>query len=80
MMMASADELCAGRVVVAHGGGYSEAYVPFCSHALLEAISGQRTEVVDPAMDMVAAQQPGPEFVALQKSLLAEQAQALKLM
>ncbi len=37
--MAAADELCSGRVVVVHEGGYSEAYVPFCGHALIEALA-----------------------------------------
>lgn len=78
-VMAAADELCEGRIVVAHEGGYSEAYVPFCGHALIEALAGQRTEVVDPALQLIIEQQPGPEFVGLQRSMLADQARALGL-
>lgn len=78
-VMAVADELCDGRIVVAHEGGYSEAYVPFCGHALIEALAGHRTDVIDPALQMIVAQQPGREFTQLQKSLLAEQARALRL-
>ena len=46
--MAAADELCAGRVVATHEGGYSFAYVPFCGLAVIEELSGIRTPVIDP--------------------------------
>lgn len=78
-VMAVADDVCEGRVVVAHEGGYSEAYVPFCGHALIEALADHRTEVADPALQLIVEQQPGPEFVELQKSMLATQAKALGL-
>jgi acetoin utilization deacetylase AcuC-like enzyme len=77
--MAAAGDLCGGRVAVAHEGGYSEAYVPFCGHALIEALAGHRTEVVDPALAMIAEQQPGPEFIEFQKSLLLKQAREIGL-
>ena len=48
MVMAAADELCAGRVVATHEGGYSFAYVPFCGLAVIEELSGIRTPVIDP--------------------------------
>lgn len=32
-------------MVALHEGGYSELYVPFCGLAVLEAMSGKRTEV-----------------------------------
>ena len=48
MVMAAADELCGGRVVATHEGGYSYAYVPFCGLAVIEELSGERTPVVDP--------------------------------
>ncbi len=31
-----------------HEGGYSETYVPFCGHAVLEELSGASAEVEDP--------------------------------
>lgn len=46
-MLAVADECCGGRIVFAHEGGYSKDYVPFCGLAVVEAISGVRTEVED---------------------------------
>jgi len=73
----AADALCHGRVVVMHEGGYSEAYVPFCGHALIEALAGQRTEVADPNLDFARLQQPGEAFQQLQRRLLEEQAKDL---
>jgi acetoin utilization deacetylase AcuC-like enzyme len=35
-----ADRLCGGRVVMIHEGGYSEAHVPFCGHAVIERLAG----------------------------------------
>ena len=32
---ARAAELCDGRLVLVHEGGYSEVYVPFCGHATI---------------------------------------------
>jgi acetoin utilization deacetylase AcuC-like enzyme len=73
----AADQLCGGRVAVIHEGGYSEAYVPFCGHALIEALSGHRTMVADPNLEIAVEQQPGAEFQALQRRLLEEQARTL---
>lgn len=39
---------CDGKFVACHEGGYSAAYVPFCSHAIIEEMSGIHTEVEDP--------------------------------
>jgi len=49
-----AGELCAGRLVVCHEGGYSEAYVPFCGLATIEALSGLSSGVVDPFLERYA--------------------------
>jgi acetoin utilization deacetylase AcuC-like enzyme len=47
-VLADADRLCGGRVLVTHEGGYSPMYVPFCGLAVVEALTGVRTQVVDP--------------------------------
>ena len=61
MSMAAADELCGGRLVLSHEGGYSPLYVPFCGLAVMEELSGVKTPVDDP---MAAARRgggrPGP--------------------
>lgn len=63
-----------GKLVVVHEGGYSEACVPFCGLALMEELSGHRTEVQDPFTDFFALQQPGARFMALQRQLIDEMA------
>ena len=65
---------CGGRLVVVHEGGYSEACVPFCGLAVMEELSGHRTEVQDPFSDFFALQQPGERFMALQRQLIDEMA------
>ncbi len=47
-VMQLADDLCDGRVVMTHEGGYSAGYVPFCGLAVIEQLSGQRTPCDDP--------------------------------
>eukprot|EP00386_Alphamonas_edax_P013934 GDKI01042871.1.p2 GENE.GDKI01042871.1~~GDKI01042871.1.p2 ORF type:complete len:415 (-),score=113.35 GDKI01042871.1:24-1268(-) len=47
-IMKAADTLCGGRVVMLHEGGYSDWYVPFCTLAAVEQLSGRRTNVNDP--------------------------------
>jgi acetoin utilization deacetylase AcuC-like enzyme len=48
MLRGAADELCGGRLVLTHEGGYSQAYVPFIGLAVIEELSGVRTGVDDP--------------------------------
>lgn len=44
----AARELCGGRLVFCHEGGYSPTYVPFCGLAVIEELAGERTEATDP--------------------------------
>lgn len=71
---ALADALCGGRLVLVHEGGYAEACVPFCGHAVMEALSGHRMGVEDPFLALFQAQQPNARFAAFQRELLDEQA------
>lgn len=66
LIMEAADDLCDGRLVVIHEGGYSEAYVPFCGHAVLETLAGVRTAVEDPELEMFTLWQPAPRTQAFQ--------------
>jgi acetoin utilization deacetylase AcuC-like enzyme len=43
-----AAETADGRLVCCHEGGYSAGYVPFCGLAVIEELTGVRTEVTDP--------------------------------
>ena len=71
---ALADRHCGGKLVVVHEGGYAEACVPFCGLAVIEELSGHRTEVQDPFSDFFALQQPSARFMALQRELIDEMA------
>jgi acetoin utilization deacetylase AcuC-like enzyme len=62
LVMQAADDLCHGRLLLVHEGGYSEVYVPFCGHAVIEELSGSRTTAPDPLADTIAARQPAPEW------------------
>ena len=73
-LMQAADTLCGGRLVMVHEGGYSEAYVPFCGQAIMETLSGQRTQVIDPFLSFLEEQQPPPEFDALEARRLEDMA------
>jgi acetoin utilization deacetylase AcuC-like enzyme len=71
-----AERLCQGRLVLVHEGGYAEAYVPFCGLAVLEELSGIRTEVTDPMLELIQMQQPSAELQGFQAERLERQAQA----
>jgi acetoin utilization deacetylase AcuC-like enzyme len=49
-----AEELCHGRLLALHEGGYSTAYVPFCGLATLEEFAGIRTKIDDPFLPIFA--------------------------
>ena len=52
LLLDVADEVCDGRLVVEHEGGYSSAYVPFCGLAVVEELSGIRTGTEDPFLQI----------------------------
>jgi acetoin utilization deacetylase AcuC-like enzyme len=78
-VMAAADDLCHGRLMMAHEGGYSEVYVPFCGHAVLEEMSAAPMMAPDPYADTLHKRQPDARFDAYLAGLLLEQAQAAGL-
>lgn len=77
MTMEAAADLCDGRLVLVHEGGYSEAYVPFCGHAVLQELSGSAIEAPDPLAETFAARQPGARFERYCSVLIAEMEAAL---
>lgn len=66
----AADDLCGGKLVLVHEGGYSEVYVPFCGHATLEALSDSSITAPDPFADTFAARQPGARIQAFLDALV----------
>ena len=77
MLMAAADDLCGGRIVAAHEGGYAEVIVPFLGLAVVEEMSGHRTPVIDPVLASLMAQQPPADMIAFQRARLEVQARAV---
>lgn len=77
MVMEAAEDLCGGRLVAVHEGGYAESTVPFCGLAVVETLSGIRTAVEDPFEELFAAQQPGPRVLDFQRGLVDEMAEVL---
>jgi acetoin utilization deacetylase AcuC-like enzyme len=57
----AAEELCRGRLVACHEGGYSPYYVPWCALAVLEAFAGIRTSCQDPSLAYLSSR-PGQEL------------------
>lgn len=60
--MQAAADLCADRLLLVHEGGYSETYVPFCGHAVLEELAGSPVAAPDPFEPTLTLRQPGPAF------------------
>lgn len=63
-VMQAADRLCDGRLTLVHEGGYSEVYVPFCGHAVLEELSAAPVTAPDPLAETLAKRQPDARFDA----------------
>ena len=74
LTMQAADELCGGRLMLVHEGGYSEAHVPFCGHAVIATLAGSTTEAPDPLEVRLDFQQPNADFVAYQKAQIDKMA------
>ncbi len=53
-LMAEADELCDGRIVMCHEGGYNAPTVPFFALAVMEELVGERSGVDDPFLGLMA--------------------------
>ncbi len=55
MLMEVANDVCGGRLVMLHEGGYDAVTVPFYGLAVIEELSGIKTEVDDPFEPIVSA-------------------------
>ncbi|MEP1231256.1 MAG: class II histone deacetylase [Litorimonas sp.] len=54
LLMKAADELCGGKLMMTHEGGYSAMTVPFCGLKVLETLSQIDSGVVDPVGPLIA--------------------------
>ncbi len=50
VLVTATGQLCGGRLVLCHEGGYSAAYVPYCGAAIVEGLLGIDPIVADPFM------------------------------
>ncbi len=73
-MMLSAGDLCAGKLVIVHEGGYSESYVPFCGHAVIEELSGSQINAPDPLAVSYVIRQPDAKTQAFFSGIIDEMA------
>ncbi|MHC0053399.1 class II histone deacetylase [Actibacterium sp. D379-3] len=58
LTMEAAADLCDGKLTLVHEGGYSELYVPFCGHAVLEELSHSTITAPDPLAETLTVRQP----------------------
>lgn len=77
--MELADRHCGGRLAVVHEGGYAEAAVPFCGHAVVETLAGESMGVEDAFLELFQAWQPNARFVDFQRTLIDEMVSAQEL-
>jgi acetoin utilization deacetylase AcuC-like enzyme len=73
-LVAVADDICGGHIAMAHEGGYADVHVPFCGHAVLEALAGSKVTAPDPLMERLTAQQPVARVQAFHDGLVDEMA------
>lgn len=73
-----AKNLCSGRIVITHEGGYSAAYVPYCGLAVVEELSGINTDVIDPFLDIFSGYGMG-ELQSHQKVMIDEARSVINL-
>jgi acetoin utilization deacetylase AcuC-like enzyme len=78
LTMALAQNICGGRLVLVHEGGYSEVHVPFCGHAVLEELSGSHITALDPLGETIALRQPSAAAEAFVAGQIAEMVAALR--
>ena len=64
MTKSLAEDVCDGKLVLVHEGGYSDTHAPFCGHAAISELAGSRITAPDPLGVAIAARQPGAAFDA----------------
>ena len=75
-LLAAVDELCDGRLVVTHEGGYSRWTVPFFALSVLEELSGEVTGVADPFLEFMQGI-GGQDLQPHQAAVIAQAAEGL---
>ena len=52
-LMKAAHDLCEGKIIMTHEGGYSAAAVPFLAHKVIETMAGKDSGIVDPFQNII---------------------------
>jgi acetoin utilization deacetylase AcuC-like enzyme len=73
----TAAEVCEGKLVMVHEGGYSEVYVPFCTHAVMEVLSGSDITAPDPMENIMIQRQPNARITSFHKQMIDDMATEL---
>ncbi|WP_320200692.1 class II histone deacetylase (plasmid) [Agrobacterium sp. rho-13.3] len=60
------------RLVAAHEGGYSELYVPFCAHAMIQTMAKSGINAGDPLLARINAQQPDVRMEKFYSSIITD--------
>ncbi len=68
-LLMAASDLCEDRLIVCHEGGYAPTHAPFCALAILETLSGHRTDIIDPMAERLA-RTPGYSISREQQAVL----------
>lgn len=55
LLKEAASDLCQGRLVMSHEGGYSPYLTPYCGLAVMEELSGIETDLADPFLPIMQA-------------------------
>lgn len=72
MTMEAASDLCDGRLVQVHEGGYSEVYVPFCGHNVLQQMSRSAITAEDPLAETLELRQPSERLARMHSSFVTD--------
>lgn len=72
LMTRKVMQFTGGKLVSVHEGGYSELYVPFCGHAMLEEMSGSSIRADDPLRERLTGSQPEQRVVDFHSTLVTE--------
>lgn len=68
----AADDLCGGKLLLVHEGGYSEAHVPFCGHAVIQELKGSAIDAPDPLAPTLEIRQPNAQMQAFLSGYVGE--------
>ncbi|EPX80843.1 class II histone deacetylase [Litoreibacter arenae] len=72
LVMEAASDLCDDRLVLVHEGGYSEVYVPFCGHNVLQQLSGSAIRAEDPLGETFQLRQPSERLARMHSEFLTD--------